>query len=688
MKRRPFVFCLALALLCSQPNFPAHGRATRAQVTATNAAPSVVQFEGLRGRVTIRRDERGVPYVEASNDEDLYFAQGYVVASDRLVQMDFMRRTARGELSEIFGSATLEEDRRRRTYGLARTAEANVAHLPADVRAALEAYARGVNAFIAAMNEQTTPPEFRLLQYRPRPWTVADSMVVGKLFSELLSTTWPTDLARAAFASLPPDKQKELFPSTSPLDVLVVGTDAEKPKARTSTAAPRASMKDALGVLRAVASVEAQLRASRARLGFGQLDNDERAASNNWVVSGRRTATGKPLLANDPHLPAGAPSIWYMIHLSAPGLRVAGVTAPGAPGVLLGHNASIAWGATNLGPDVQDLYLEKFDPANPRRYQTPAGWRDADVRREEIKVRKSPLGTETETVVHEVTLTRHGPVVFEQGGARYALRWAALDPRAVEFAGFFRLNRARNWGEFRKALSDYSGPTQNFVYADTDGHIGYYGAGRVPTRHAPDGATPFDGSTDAGEWTGFIPFDELPHVFDPPSGLIVTANSRVVGTSYPHHLTHDWFAPVRARRIYDLLNTKPKLTTEDFLAVLGDTYSITGKTFARGVVEASRDTGAGGDAKWQETLKLLEAWDGRVEPESRAALLVSEMRKVFQQKVLEAAVGPELARTYRWDNRITLLDRLITERPRAWLPAGFKDYAEFLRAVHTEARAA
>src|SRR3712207_1561202 len=251
-----------------------------------------------------------------------------------------------------------------------------------------------------------------------------------------------------------------------------------------------------------------------------------------------------------------------MIHLSAPGLRVAGVTAAGTPGIIIGHNERVAWGLTNLGPDVQDVYREKFDPQNPRRYMTPEGWREAEVRREEIKVRKSPATPETETVAHEVLVTRHGPVVLQRGGEAYALRWTALRPDSEEFGAFYPLNRARNWREFQDALAAYRAPTMNFVYADVDGHIGYYGAGQVPVRRSGDGSLPYDGATDAGEWQSFIPFAELPHVFDPPSGIIVTANSRVVGRDYPHYLTNHWAPPTRARRILDLLTAKKRLTAD------------------------------------------------------------------------------------------------------------------------------
>ena len=360
MKANVLVTRLVLALSFIFTALPPS--AATAQTAATAPQVDAVRLQGLKKSVTVRRDERGIPYIEAADEEDLYFAQGYVTASDRLWQMDLMRRTARGELSEIFGRATLEDDKRRRTYGFAQVAEASSAQADPRSRAVMEAYARGVNAYIDSLDDKSLPAEFQILGFRPRHWTPADSAAVGKNFAEALSTTWMLDVARAAFANLPPEKAAALFPETSPLDVLVVGSDkADKksapPAKRTSTL-----LKDPAAVLAELASIQETETRTRARVG---LFAEDLAASNNWVVSGKRTASGKPLLANDPHLAPSAPSIWYMIHLSAPGLRVAGVTAAGAPGVIIGHNERIAWGLTNLGPDVQDVYREKFDADEP-----------------------------------------------------------------------------------------------------------------------------------------------------------------------------------------------------------------------------------------------------------------------------------------------------------------------------------
>jgi penicillin amidase len=636
-----------------------------------------LSIKGLKDTVTIRRDERGIPYVEAKNDEDLYFAQGYATARDRLWQMDLFRRSSRGELAEVYGNTVLDQDKLHRTYGFAQVAEAEVANASPQSRAVLEAYARGVNAYASSLDAKSLPLEFQRLQYSFRPWTPADSIIVVKIFFEALSDTWRLDLMRQGLSVLPAEKRAALTPEISPIDVLVVGKDAKPAKTSRVKRDPLSPE-----TLRAIAQTELVATSALDRIGFYA---DGLAASNNWVVSGKRTVSGKPLLANDPHLRASAPSIWHMVHLSAPGVRVAGVTAPGLPGVVLGHNEHIAWGFTNVGPDVQDLYLEKFDPDNPKQYQTPAGWQEATIRQEQIKVRKGLSGSETEIVTHNVTVTRHGPIIFDRDGKRYALRWTALDPTKNNTDFSFKLNRATNWKEFNAALEYFTAPTQNIVYADVEGHIGYHAAGVVPIRKAGDGSIPYDGATDDGEWTSYVPIAKLPTLYDPPSGMIVTANQRIVGTDYPYFLTHSWAQPYRARRIFILLNEKPKHSAETFRGILGDVYSIAGVFFTQQTVKVLRPKLTPNDQKLSATLDSFEKWDGRMTADSRESLLASQMRIAFRSKILTAALGPELIKTYQWSNFDTTLDRILKDQPADWLPREYPGYADVLRACYDEA---
>jgi penicillin amidase len=677
MNRLVIVF--ALTAVCVVWLIPSHAPVSLAQ----NTAATTLQLKGLRDQVVVRRDERGIPYIDAKNDEDLYFAQGFVTASDRLFQLDLFRRTARGELAEVLGvgpnNVALDQDKQHRTIGFSHVVEAEWAQASPQSRKVLEAYASGVNAYIDSLTDKDLPPEFRLLQYKPKPWRPIDSLVVVKIFFEALSDTWRIDLMREAFSVLPPEKRAALLPEISPIDVLVYGTDSKRP-AKNASAARRVEVSNE--VLSEAARIQSITTDALARIGFHA---EALAASNNWVVSGKRTTTGKPLLANDPHLRATAPSIWHMVHLSAPGVRVAGVTAPGLPGVVIGHNDRIAWGFTNVGPDIQDVYLEKFDTANPNKYLTPTGWQDATVRHEEIKVRKGIGSAETDTVTVDITVTRHGPIVLDRDNKRYALRWTGLDPKLNNPDVTYRMNRARNWKEFTEALESFTAPTQNIIYADVDGHIGYHAAGVIPIRKSGDGSVPYDGSTDAGEWTSYIPIAKLPQLYDPPSGVIVTANQRIVGTDYPYFLSHHWAQPYRARRIYDLLTEKPKLSTEDFRRVQGDVYSIAGVTFARQVAKTLRPTLTPADQKLAARLNELESWDGRLNVESRVAPLVSQMRLAFRTRILNAALGETLVRSYQWSNFDTTLDQIIQKQPVEWLPKDMANYAQLFRSVYDEA---
>ncbi|MCS6874961.1 MAG: penicillin acylase family protein [Pyrinomonadaceae bacterium] len=625
---------------------------------------SIQKIAELKKEVIVRWDERSVPYIEAQNESDLYFVQGYVTASDRLWQMDLMRRVASGRTAEIFGQSALEQDKYWRKFGFAAIAEKSLEFMDEKLRLALENYAKGVNAYIKSLNDETLPVEFKVLKYKPEEWKPADSILIGKILAEALSTTWRQDLLYAKLkASLSEEKFAEIANVVTPYDVILFGKDSEL------IAESGASIVPSERILK-ISDKELELR--RKSLEMIGLYAEGLAASNNWVVSGKRTLDGKPILANDPHLPPTAPGIWYMIHLSLPDQKVAGVTFPGVPGVVLGHNDFIAWGATNVGPDVQDLYVENFNEEG--KYQTPNGWQAPVVRREEIRYRISPFSDEVKSDVYEFLETRNGVIILEEDGKKYALKWTAREPSNQEFEAFYYLNRARSWEEFKAALKRYGGPMQNFVYADAKGNIGWYAAGRVPIRRKGDGRLPYKGSESDGDWIGYIPFEELPNLYNPVEGFIVTANQRIVGTSYKYRqIVREIAPPWRARRIYELLKANTKLTMNDVRDIQYDVFNIPLSNLARRIISLS--------AASEETLNLLRGWDGKMKADSKAAALVNEISNCLASKIAE-----ENKPLTSYIVQLRLLPKVVEEESKLWLPKKFTSYQEFLKACDLEAR--
>jgi penicillin amidase len=624
---------------------------------------------GLNKSVTVRRDGRWIPYIEAQTDADLYFTQGFVTASDRLWQMDLLRRVARGELAEIFGRQVLEEDKRWRRYGFSRIAQESMKTLNPMLRKALENYARGVNAYIATLNKDTLPIEFKVLQYTPTEWKTTDTIVIGKILADGLSSTWRNDLIRASIQNLPKDKIKDLTNNITAFDVVLFGKDIEAQSPKSKAQSPINITNSALAMVENDAKIREQ---SLSRVG---LYAEDLAASNNWVISGKRTIDGKPLLANDPHLQPAAPGIWYLTHLTTPTTRVSGVTFPGVPGIVLGHNASIAWGATNVGPDVQDVYREEFNDEG--KYKTPQGFVAPKIYKEEIKVRKNPLRPETETESLEVVETRNGTVITDEVGQKFALKWTARDPRNQEFEAFFLLNRAKSWTDFQNALKAYGGAMQNFIFADVKGNIGWYAAGRVPIRRKGHGEMPYNGATNDGDWLGYIPFAKLPHLYNPPNGFIMTANQRIVGNSYKYfnEISRDAATPWRARRLFDLLNANTKVSMNDVRDAQHDVFNIPMSNLSREIVKR--------EAASPETLTVLRGWDGKMTADSKAAVLVNEIRNCAANRI-----AAENAPVPSWVVRERLLYWIFEQNSARWLPKEFANYNELLMVCDGEARKA
>lgn len=648
-----------------------------------------VVVPGLQSQVTVERDNWGVPHIRATSVEDLAEAQGYVTAQDRLWQMDLLRRAARGQLSEVLGPATLKIDKDFRILNFSRAAERDYGMVSPEVRKVMEAYARGINRFIDQHKERL-PVEFTLLDYKPQPWLPTDSLVIGCYMYRTLTDTRDEELGRAVVTEkVGTELAKDLYSPDASMDHFVVGDSTAGKDAHAAAKSEDDpddddDEADSEEVLKAKADTQQQppsvagspdLTTALAEGVRGWLEDSQREirhtlGSNNWVVDGTHTATGRPLLANDMHLELNLPPIWYEVHLTAPGWNVKGFALPGAPMVVAGHNDRIAWGFTNNGADVLDLYIETFNPTNPDEYLVNGAWKKADAYDEVIKV-KGEVDEHLRLVV-----TRHGPVVHTEGDKGYAMRWTVLEPGAL--CNFYNwLGKAQNWAEFRETIKGIWGPGQNVVYADVDGNIGYILGAHVPIRKTGHGEVPLPGDTDQYEWTGYIPFDQLPQVFNPEGGLIVTANARVTGPNYKPYITDHWEEPYRTARIYDLLHDKRDLRPEDMLKIQTDIYSYP-HVFMAEQLEAAAKVAPPKDERARKLIQQAKDWNGLADANSTVVSFLDAALFQALDLILEPHLGDDTT-DYHW-RRIAFLQRVLTDHPARWLPADYKNYDELLSA--------
>lgn len=543
----------------------------------------------LEDEVLVTRDEQGVPHIKANSDADLYRAQGFVQAQDRMFQMDLARRQASGRLSEVVGGAAVTTDKFFRTFSLRHAAEDSWASYGNDAKQVLSWYAEGVNAYMEQAQEQGELSfEFKLLGYEPEPWTEVDSLTIGKFMAYDLGGNWSSLAIRHwALGNFSEEKARELF-ITYPKDKpSIIEANLQNP-------------------------VEVA----------GKFDPavipNEFNGSNNWVVSGDKTESGMPLLADDPHLGLSTPSIWYQMHLQSPQQNVSGVIFAGIPGIILGHNEEIAWGVTNVGPDVQDLYIETPNPDAPTQFKYEGEWEQAQVRDEPIKVKDG------NTVDFEVVVTRHGPIISnvmfdkEEPSAQFSLQWTALEP-TLELQAILNMNKAANWQEFETALEDFHAPAQNFVFAGKDGTIAYKANGRIPIRKSGDAQLPVPGDSDEYGWKGYIPYDELPTIVNPDEGFIATANNQVVDETYPYHITDFWAQSYRYERISEVLEKGDKFTKEDMMALQMDQHNLQAREFLKDMVTSVErmDT----ENEYDEVTEILKQWD-QVDSVDAAAPLI------------------------------------------------------------------
>jgi penicillin G amidase len=664
-----------------------------------------VHVAGLSAPVTVRRDAHGVPHIEAANQDDLFLAQGYVTAQDRLWQMDVYRRNANGELAEVLGAGLVKHDTAQRVLRFRATAQRIYDHQSPEDRRRWDAYARGVNLFIT-QHPDALPPEFHMLMYRPQPWSGADSISIGMMMVDMLDTHWDVKLMREQIAARlnNPKLEADLYPVGSWRDRPPTGEliDLTQPRPapqsvnddddddRTQAGLPSelqtrpgdknkniAKAGHPTLVARVGHSVpvddSSDFEGLRAILGLPECAGCA-PGSNNWVIAGKHTASGKPLLSNDMHLSLTEPNIWYMADLRAPGFHAAGVTLPGMPFVVAGHNDHLAWGFTALFGDVQDLYIEKLDDKG--NYQGgDSTWKPLAVQHEVIHVRgKSDVAVDVQSTEHGPLLTPIVSGMFPGETRAASLKWTLYDP-SLHSIPLYAMNTASNWAEFSTALSAWCWPTQNVVYSDDQGHIGYHAVGRVPLR-SPAGPfgkpIPHDTMDLRAEWQGYIPFDAMPAAFDPPAGFLATANSRVTTDKSPYRLTLEWMDPYRTERIYKSLQGRDQLAPKDMLAVQTDIYSEVDQELAHRFAYAIDHSGVT-DARMHQAADLMRSWDGRLTVDSPAASIVTQARAALWPLILEPKLG-SLSRNYRWAESNFAEEEIIMHGNADWLPPGFKTW--------------
>lgn len=564
-----------------------------------------VSLRGLRTGAEVIRDRWGVPHVYAENLHDLFFAVGYAQAQDRLWQMEFHRRAASGTLSEVLGEGGLEIDRLVRRIGFRRVSEEEWRQPEATEKAVLEAFSAGVNAYIEGSR---LPVEFGLLRYRPEPWHPVDTLAWGRFMAFSLSGNWEKEILRSwtveRFGAEVASELEALYPAEAPLVV--------PPGAESKSSGPALDEDYAVAV---------ELLGALAGSGL----------SNNWTVNAAKSATGRPLLANDPHLVLQMPSLFWELHVDSPELKCAGGCLPGMPGIVIGHNDRIAWGVTASCIDGDDLFVEKVNPDNPAQYADGDGWRDGDLVREEIVVRGRK-----EPVVEEVLVTHHGPVIspaIKGENRTLALRTVSLE-RGRQTQAITMLMGARHWDEFREAIRYWFAPSQNFVYADVEGNIGYQLAGLVPIRAKGHGVVPTPGWTGEYEWTGWVPFEEMPSLLNPPDNWIATANNRIVDEDYPYFLSADYIDSPRQQRIIEMLTEKEKLSADDFRRMQGDQLSLPAREFVPRMLELEPS-----DEWARRALTFLRAWDYVVAADSVGACVFEATYSHLVRRAVEEKVG-------------------------------------------------
>lgn len=621
-----------------------------------------IRLPGLSSAVTVRRDQHGIPHIDATTLDDLFEAQGYITAQDRLWQMDMARRVAAGEIAELLGKKFVDHDRMQRVLQMRATAERMTASLSERDRRFFEDYARGVNAYIDSHREHL-PAEFRLLMYKPKPWQPVDSLLIGLNMVQILDEHWQDKLSREKIeARLGPTLAADLYPTGS-------WRDHPATVAPPDLTAPQPNIPD-VPLDESQTSLEDLLHLREVFHGTDDVCRECNPGSNEWAISGAHTATGKPILSNDMHLGHNLPNTWYEVDLKAGNFHVAGVAIAGVPFVTAGHNDHIAWGYTALYGDTQDIYVEKTNGQN--EYQRPDGWHPFEYTKETIHVRGgSDVIVDVERTDRRVVLN---PLLPNEKRI-LSLKWAAYDSQASGIP-LFDLNSASDWESFHRAMSAWWAPTLNVIYADDQGHIGYQAVGYIPNRPTGIQGTPI--SDTQHEWQGFVPYDQMPSTLDPANGILATANSRVTPDNYPFQITLEWASPYRNEHIWKWLSGKEKLTPADMLTLQTDVYSELDQEFAQRfayAIDHARTT----NAQLRQAADLMRSWDGVVAVGSAPAAIVAATKHVFWPMLLQPKLGDDW-KAYEWAASAFAQEEIIMHARAQWLPKEYATWDDFLSA--------
>lgn len=611
---------------------------------STKAIPDYnknIEISAIDNNINVYRDSLAIPHLFAKNEKDLYTAVGYTMAQDRLWQMDLLRRGITGQLSEIFGEDLLQTDILMRSLRVQKKSREVLKNTPPEIIQALEAFSKGVNQYIEH-NRDKLPPEFSILQYEPKPWKPIHSVNLIGYMAWDLTMPWSYEIALYKLKNkLSAEKYQALIPDIERQETYVYPNAQED------------------SLLTSIAEYVGKQNNKLANLGLEVF-----TGSNNWAVSGEKTTSGKPLLANDMHLGLFSPGIWYQMHHSVEnGLNVKGLVLPGQPFVIVGHNDTIAWGMTNVMLDDMDFYKETIHPDDSGKYRLNGQWENFDIVTENIPVKGK------DTVRREIRYNHRGPIISKNKDIQnetISMRWIGNE-YSNELRSVYMLNHAGSWEDFKDAVKTFSAISQNIVYADINNNIGLYCCAGIPIREG-NGVSLYPGDTTQYDWKGFVPFEELPHTYNPPEGIVASANNRTAGKDYPYYISHWFDLPSRINRIRELLQSNEKHTVKDFMNIQTDSKSNMANRINPIILGYLEKTKADFSEIEIEGLEILKSWEGEYTKNSSAALIFEEFYINFAKKLVKKELGDSLTELFMGKRIMVrnLVDRVLEEKPK-WI---------------------